>query len=127
MSISRVDHAAKNTFGYLVRVQRAGVLRTKFVSDSSAGGKRKALARARVVEAGLVTELEAQPKPKPRPSARNTSGVVGVSRSEGYWQAHWRDDDGRRRVAKFSVAKLGDEKAFRLAKRARKEGMVASA
>jgi len=124
MSISRVDHPAKSTYGYLVRVQRGGVLHSKFISDRAAGGKRKALRAARDVEAAIVGELEALPVPKPRPGTRNTSGVVGVSHSNGYWQAHWTDATGRRRSAKFSVARLGDAQAFRLAKRTRRAAEV---
>jgi hypothetical protein len=134
MSISRIDHPARNTYGYYIRVQRSGVLRSRFISDSVAGGKRKALRRAMEIEAELIEYLESTVKPlPPKLSARNRSGVTGVSRtwmSGGgnrmveYWQANWKDAEGVRRGAKFSIDRYGEEKAFRLAKKARRDGMA---
>jgi hypothetical protein len=134
MSISRVDHAPKNTYGYYVRVQRRGVLHAKFFSDLAAGGKRKALRLAREHEAALIEELDANAKPRrSRPGIRNTSGVVGVSRTvmkngaqeAAYWQANWKDADGTRRGAKFSIAIFGEDEAFRLAVNKRRAGVTA--
>jgi hypothetical protein len=136
MSISRLDYPSKRMFGYYVRVQRNGVLRAKYISDLGAGGKRRALRQAREYEAELIAELEATTTRKPpRPGVRNRSGVVGVSRTTmwngaqqaEYWQAQWRDADGRRRGMKFSVAVYGERKAFRLAVKARKAGIAAQA
>jgi hypothetical protein len=135
MSISRVDHTPKNTYGYYVRVQRSGVLHAKFFSDLAAGGKRKALRQAKEHEAALIAELDANAKPRrSRPGIRNTSGVVGVSRTTmqsgantvDYWQANWKDPDGTRRGAKFSIATYGEDEAFRMAVKKRRAGVAAS-
>lgn len=49
----------------------------------------------------------------------NTSGVTGVSlkESHGYsgWRAKWHELDGKRHEKHFSIIKLGNEEAFRLA------------
>jgi hypothetical protein len=134
MSISRVDYLPKKTHGYYVRVQRQGVLHAKFFTDRAAGGKRKALREAREYEAALVAKLDAEAKPRrSRPGIRNTSGVVGVSRTvmqsgaqeTAYWQANWKSPDGRRCGAKFSVEKFGEDEAFKMAVRKRRAAVTA--
>ena len=55
--------------------------------------------------------------------ATNSSGVCGVSLltnktakgTNSYWSAKWADRDGRQVNKRFSVARYGDEEAFRLA------------
>jgi hypothetical protein len=136
MSISRVDHAPRHTFGYIVRVQRDGYLYSKFFADGSSGGKRKARRLAEAFEADLIASLERSRKPRrdPAPGTRNRSGFVGVSRTTSdsgarrvdYWQAHWSDETGRRRSAKFSVERFGEEGAKRRAVRARRRGRAAA-
>lgn len=50
-------------------------------------------------------------------SIRNTSGVTGVSymnsRGGDYWTAYWKD--GKLKAKCFSIAKYGNDEAFRLA------------
>ena len=70
-----------------------------------------------------------------RPSARNSSGVVGVRLHQQVdrrgafeyhswsWVAQWTDGRGRRRTKSFAVEKFGDVEAFRLAWQARKDGV----
>ena len=64
--------------------------------------------------------------------ARNQSGVVGVTRisqrsSKGdeyhFWQASWTDNQGNRQTIRYSVLKLGEEEAFRMACIAREEAL----
>ena len=66
-----------------------------------------------------------------RRSARNSSGVVGVSKvtviapsgSEyHFWQATWSPESGRRRCIKFSIRRHGERRAFDLAVEARQKG-----
>lgn len=56
-------------------------------------------------------------------SSRNTSGVVGVSYFETngcmYWCSTWKDLSGNKIHRNFSVKKLGREKAFEMACKAR--------
>ena len=132
MSISRIDQPEKHNHGYYVRLTRNGKTLSKFFSDKSNGGKRAALKAAKQHEAELV-DLAAKTikAAKAKLSKRNTSGLLGVSRGAwvengkkaAYWQAAWVDEEGERRNRKFAVKKYGEEKALRLAKKARRDGI----
>ena len=132
MAISRIDQPEKHNHGYYVRLTRNGKTQYKFFPDKSSGGKRAARRAAKEYEAELL-EKAALLKKKPRkPSVRNTSGKVGISRTSygngaqtsEYWQAAWVDKKGKRMSAKFSVKKYGEEKAKRLAMKARRQAML---
>ena len=132
MSISRIDQPDKHNHGYYVRLTRNGKTKYKFFSDKSNGGKRAALKAAKLHEAELLDLAAKTAKPaKPKLSKRNTSGLLGVSRGAWvengkkavYWQAAWVDAEGIRKSRKFAVKKYGEEKALRLAKKARREGL----
>jgi hypothetical protein len=134
MGISRIDQPEKHNHGYYVRITRDGHTSAKFFSDKSSGGKRAALRLAKAHEAVLVKEAESRPrKRRERITSRNTSGKVGVSRTEwesngrlsAYWQAHWTTSDGTRKSVKYSISRYGEDKARRLALKARREGMQA--
>jgi len=127
MSISRIDQPHKHNHGYFVRVTRNYKTESKFFSDKSNGGKRAALRAAKACQARMLEWAESQKKKRQKPSVRNKSGIVGVNRAvnktgEEYWQAAWVDSAGRRRNAKFSTKKYGEEKAKRMARKARREG-----
>ena len=132
MSISRIDQPEKHNHGYYVRLTRDGKTQSRFFSDKSSGGKRAALKAAKQHEAELL-ELAAKTVKTARAklSKRNTSGLLGVSRGAweengrkaAYWQAAWVDGEGARKNRKFAVKKYGEEKALRLAKKARREGL----
>ncbi len=125
MGISRIEQPEKNHFGYYVRLTWRGQQYAKFFSDKKHGGKRKALraAEAYFDELDAKMPLDSQIG---RMSVRNTSGIVGVSRtvstSRGhryaYWQARW-GSGAERKSAKFSVQKYGEEGAKQLAIQAR--------
>ncbi|HKG21745.1 MAG TPA: AP2 domain-containing protein, partial [Blastocatellia bacterium] len=123
----------KHNHGYYVRLSRRGKMESKFFADKSNGGKRAALRAARQYEAELAERAALGGKKREAKSVRNTSGKVGVSRSTSrsgdrvyeYWQASWNDSKGERRSAKFSVNKYGEEKARRMAVKARREGLLA--
>ena len=128
MAISRIDQPQKHNHGYYVRVTRNGKTKAKFFPDKSNGGKRAALRSAKECQGQLLQWAETQEKIRKKPGARNTSGIVGVNRAitgsgEEYWQATWVDGSGKRRNAKFSVKKYGEDKAKRMARKARREGL----
>jgi hypothetical protein len=133
MGISRNDQPEKHNHGYYVRLTRNGKTQYKFFPDRSSGGKRAAHRAAKEYEAELMEKAASLKKSPRKPSVRNTSGKVGVGRTSygdgeqasEYWQAAWVDDKGRRRNKKYSIKKYGEEKAMRLAMKARREGLVA--
>lgn len=133
MSISRIDQPEKHNHGYYVRLTRNSKTQSKFFSDKSSGGKRAALKAAKNHEAELLEWAASKAKTgKAKLSKRNTSGLLGVSRGAwnengrkaAYWQAAWVDEEGARKSRKFAVKKYGEEKALRLAKKARREGLL---
>ena len=130
-AIARIDIALQRTHGWQVRLQRRGVKYAKFFSDSSFGGDEGSLNIARQWRDQLIEKLEASVQNQTRictRSARNSSGVVGVSKisvraSNGviyqFWQATWSARPGKRCCVKFSVKRYGDSEAFELAVQAR--------
>ncbi len=124
-SITRIDHPAKRTFGYFVRVTWKKQTRSKFFSDRKCGGRLAALHCA--IEWRDATE-EQLGKPRSERvvigSARNSTGVVGVRRmvKEGseVFEVTWRKPGNRVGRTSFSIAKHGEERAFELAARERR-------
>lgn len=133
-AIARIDLPGASTHGWQVRLQRRGRKYGKFFADRMHGGAREAYRVARAWRNALVERLDER-EPGPRvclKSARNSSGVVGVSKvavsaSNGekyfFWQATWCPEPGERRCVKFSIRRHGDRQAFRLAVEARREGV----
>lgn len=132
--ITRIDQPEKKNHGYYVRITHRGEGFQKYFPDKSLGGKRKALKEARLYRNGILAKL---PKEKQIAASKKKrriqrSGVVGVthvvSKSSKakvyeYWQAAWVDREGRRRTAKFSIARYGGVKAMEMAKKARRDGL----
>lgn len=128
--ISRIDQPQKKNHGFYVRITHKGKTTQKYFPDKSSGGKSKALKLAKEFRDKTVAKL---PKAKREAATRKRrrvkkSGVVGVThvvskspvgKNYEYWQAAW-EVDGKRKTAKFSVAKNGDKKALELAKKAKK-------
>ena len=118
-------------------MQRRGKKTEKFFSDKVFGGKRGALQAAKEFRDELeVSSRKYTVKELARkPSARNKSGVVGVrlhhqkdARGDyvyhyWYWVAQWTDGLGRRKTKSFSCHTYGDEEAYRLAVKARRDGV----
>lgn len=125
MGISRIEQPEKKHFGYYVRLNWRGTQYAKFFADKKYGGKRKALkaAEAYFDELDEKMPLDSQVG---RMTVRNSSGIVGVSRTKSasrghsyeYWQARW-GSGSERKSAKFSIRKYGEEKAKELAIAAR--------
>ena len=121
---SRVDTG--DAHGWLVRIKRGDVKRSKFLSDSTHGGKAKAKKAAEKVYKEWEAELPAPETAENKLGKRNTSGVVGVHYSHDvdarypncsyeYYIASWKNDDGRRQNVRFAISKFGKKVAFELA------------
>lgn len=129
-----------NYGGWEVRFSRKGKKIAKFYSDTKYGGKRAALAAAKECRDDLEAKYKKYTVEElaQHPSKRNTSGTVGVrliNRIEThgayeyhywYWVAQWTDGRGKRRTKTFSVHKYGDSEAYRLACKARTDGIRAA-
>lgn len=121
---SRVD--SEDAHGWLVRIKRGDTRRSRFISDSTHGGKRKSEKVAKDVYTEWVEELPEPETSRDKLGKRNTTGIVGVHHSwdqdnrfpncqyESY-VASWVDDEGKRRNIRFSINKYGKKAAFELA------------
>ncbi|GIW99109.1 MAG: hypothetical protein KatS3mg111_2442 [Pirellulaceae bacterium] len=121
---SRVDTGEAH--GWLVRIKRGDVRRSKFISDKSAGGKRKAENAAKKLYEEWAAELPPPDTAEGKLGKRNKTGVVGVHFSSDadsrypncvyeYYIASWKSPDGQRQNARFSVSRWGKKVAFKLA------------
>ncbi|MEZ6134300.1 MAG: hypothetical protein R3C53_05245 [Pirellulaceae bacterium] len=129
---SRVD--SERQHGWLVRIRRGDYQRSRFITDSVHGGKRKSRAAAEAVYAEWVAEAGDVQSIVGKMNARNTTGFVGVHRAlekdsryphltyESY-VASWVDENGKRKKLGFSTNRYG-KKAFKLACLAREERMT---
>lgn len=123
--ITRIDHPAKRTFGYFVRVTWNKQRRSKFFSDSVHGDRLAALSAALEWRNEAEKELG-----KPRTErqvigvSRTSTGIVGVRRTikdgREVYEATWRDGNRIRRTS-YSIAKHGERRALSLARRAREK------
>jgi hypothetical protein len=123
--ITRIDHPAKRTFGYFVRVTWNKQRRSKFFSDSVHGDRLAALAAALEWRNEAERELG-----KPRTErqvigvSRTSTGIVGVRRTlkdgRAVYEATWREGSRIRRTS-YSIAKHGERRALSLARRAREK------
>ncbi len=132
--ITRIDQPEKKNHGFYVRITHRGKNFQKYFPDKSLGGKAKALKAARAHRDALLLKM---PKYKQEAAAKKKrrirqSGIVGVTHVVSkspkgtvyeYWQAAWSDGEGRRRTAKFSIGRYGDEKAMAMAGKARRAGL----
>ena len=132
--ITRIDQPEKKNHGFYVRITHKGKGYQKYFPDKSNGGKAKALEAAKDYRDEILLKL---PKYKRDAAARKKrqikqSGITGVThvvsksvkgKDYDYWQAAWVDKGNKRKTAKFSISRYGDDKALSLAKRARKEGL----
>ncbi len=136
--ISRVDNEVSRTHGWLVTIQRRGVIYRKHFSDGVHGGKTKSFNAAKAYRDEVIAK---HPPFSMREYSNivkknNRSGVVGVCRycasetrdmpeekQRWFWVASWPLPDGRRKRVKFSVKKYGEEGAFKMALKARKDAL----
>ena len=122
--ITRYDIEEQGTYGYMMRISRAGEHINEFFSDKNHKGKRKALEAARKRYAQLKRKLPPPKTTKGIRTARNTSGVVGVhlavcesASGDRYssFCASWKTKEGERGKISFSFKKYGKKKAWELA------------
>ncbi|MDB6079625.1 MAG: pathosis-related transcriptional factor and protein [Akkermansiaceae bacterium] len=132
-AIARIDLPSASTHGWQVRLQRRGVKYGKYFADRSCGGQQESYELARRWRDDLMSRVEEEENAARicSRSARNSSGVVGVSKvavsapngaTYFFWQATWCPAPGERRCVKFSVKRHGEKQAFKLAVEARREG-----
>lgn len=131
-AIARIDLPGAGTHGWQVRLQRRGVKYAKYFSDRLHGGTDGSFETARGWRDAMLRCFQEEDSVRVcRRSARNSSGVVGVSKvtvvaSNGseylFWQATWSPRPGKRRCVKYSVKRYGEHGAFRMAVQARQEG-----
>lgn len=137
--ISRVDNATSRTHGWLVTIQRRGVIYRKHFSDGVHGGKAKAFAAAKAYRDEVVANYPplSMQEYSSIVKSNNRSGVVGVCRycasetrdlpeekQRWFWVASWPLADGRRKRVKFSINKYGEDGAFEMALNARNDALA---
>ena len=138
-NISRIDieKGKTGTHGWEVRITRRGKKVAKYFSDRDFRGKRGALAAARAFRDELIDKLRpytaielvkrAQERSGNVPGVRLRENVVeknGWQYTYKTWEASWTPARGKKRIKRqFSVNKYGDEKAYKLAVKARREAL----
>jgi hypothetical protein len=133
-SISRIDQPKKRTHGWYVRVHFNRTTHTKWFGDATYGGPEEALAEA----IQFRNETEARiGKPRTERTvvgarSRRGSRVVGVTRRQKRWgngngeyvsevfEVTWNPEPGRVSRTSVSIAKYGEEEAYRRAVAIRK-------
>ena len=135
--IRRIDNEVTRTHSWHVAIRSRNQAVTRHFSDSVHGGKRKALKAAIAFRDEMLAKLRDTDYSVwlRRKRSSNTSGIVGVARyvnvsqSEDhpleypYWQAFWRDHEGKRHTRTFSVLRYGEREARKLAIAARKTAL----
>lgn len=134
--ISRIE--TSSTLGWYVRVYRNKKTYSKFFSDTKFGGKDKALETAILQKEELSRMISKIPK-KPTKrrvvtkDKRNTSGVLGVSRtskkasngkSYDCYTVSWRPEPKVQKSTSFSIKKYGEEKALEMAIELRRKSIT---
>lgn len=132
--ITRIDQPEKKNHGFYVRITHRGKSHQKYFPDKASGGKTKALKAAKDYRDKLLSKMpkykqEAAAKKKRRIKQSGVTGVTHVvSKSPKgkvyeYWQAAWLDGGSKRKTAKFSISRYGNDKALDMAKKARRAGL----
>lgn len=131
--IARIELPSVGSHGWQVRLQWRGQKVSRFFSDRMHGGMLASLLAAREWRDQQREIWHSLQRPRVcQSSARNASGVVGVSRvivraqngaTYHFWQATWCPASGQRQSVKFSIKKYGDTLAYQLAIEARQSGV----
>ena len=134
--ICRIDQPAKHNHGFFLRVSRKGKIHSAFFADKNHGGREQAFAAAQAHYEKLRAKLGLPLKISRRWLAeiagrKGKSGIHGVQRVidrrgkrlRKYWKATWSSEPYVIRRKQFSIRKHGEEKAKRLAIRARRAGL----
>lgn len=134
IGISRVDNDSSKTHAWVVRLQRDHRKITKTFSDGVWCGKRKAYRAACEFHRQMADSVPALLFAEycDRLKSSNRSGTPGVSRHlvkmpSGrripYWYARCPLGLHKTKLAKFSVRKHGEKKAFQFAVKARMDAL----
>lgn len=137
--IKRIDHPGSRTHSWHVTIQRRHRVWTRHFSDRAYGGRKQALVAAIAYRNHLLLRYPAYSRRVfcSIKKKNNRSGVPGVTRIEHYelnrgrkrlrvyWVAQWPVSPGRAKQKKFSVRVYGERGAFRLALKARNQGLRA--
>jgi hypothetical protein len=136
--ISRVDNEASRTHGWLVTIQRRGVIYRKHFSDGVHGGRTRSYSAAKAYRDDVIAR---HPPFSMREYSSiikksNRSGVVGVCRycasetrdlpedqQRWFWVASWPLPSGKRKRVKFAINKYGEDGAFKRALKARRQAV----
>jgi hypothetical protein len=134
--ICRIDQPHKHNHGFFVRIARRRKIHSAFFPDKKHGGRERALAAAQAHYRKLREKLGIPRRRSRRWWAetvrrRGRSGICGVQRVivrqskpwRKYWRATWSPELGVVRKKQFSIRRYGEEKAKRLAIRARLAGL----
>jgi len=138
--ISRMDNARNGTHGWMVTIQRRNVIHRRSFSDGRFGGKEQSLVAARVFRDEVIAKYPTLDPGESSPIVNrdNSSCVIGLCRycvsetrnlpekqQRWYWVASCPTADGKPKRVKFSENKYGEEQAFKLALKARREALRA--
>jgi hypothetical protein len=137
--ITRIDVDQKRgaVHAYRVSIRKRNKKYIKYFTDVGCGGKSKALNEAKKYRDEVVSKTRPFTRAELSRSikTKNKSGMVGVTLIEKtdkrgskfhkylYWKAWWSPKVGVRKVMMFSVSKYGYDKALKLAKKARLNGL----
>lgn len=132
--ISRIDSEISKMNGWYVRVYGGGKTFSKYFSDCKYKSKTGALEAAKAYLEDLQREItekfkdynpsESKPKYRQKRHTANTSGVVGVHRSEfvsrgrkmAYWVATWSEDGkSKRKSFRFGTSSRNEVEAKSIA------------
>jgi hypothetical protein len=133
--VIRID--SDSTHGWQVRVYRHGKTYSRLFSDRKCGGKEEAFQQALAFREELEDEVATLPEAEPkrrliRHNKSNATGVLGISRTfkrDRHGRRHevyavsWNPEPGKARGTSFSIAKYGEETAFKMACRLRFQKM----
>jgi hypothetical protein len=141
--ISRIDSEACRTYGWYVRARFNGNVISKLFSDKKYGGKAEALMKARRFYKKSLEKLikkysdlntdKLPVKTIVTRNRKNNTGVVGVQKITKHnsggtvyvaYRVNWTDTRGKSRNKFFSIEKLGNRQAFKMACEYRKEKLV---
>lgn len=134
--VSRIDHPAKNMFGWYVRVPFQGRIYSKFFNDNKHGGKEKALKKAVQYRNKIEREIGKPRTDRPvvTSNPKNRTGVLGVQRVVSIrknkkappkeyvaYVVTWQPESGVLKREIIPVEPLGEEKAFQKAVKIRRQ------
>lgn len=122
-----------NSKRWLFTIRIRGEKHSKNFYDTDFGGKQEALQAALLYKQQIYKKYNLGKKGReatgPMKGVSRTASTreltPGKKRTDAYWQAVWVGINGKQETARFSIPKHGEEKAKKLAIRARKNALEA--